>query len=37
MVDDALGQLLDRRVQRELSVPVERGTIEEWCAVFGSS
>jgi hypothetical protein len=36
MVDDALGQLLDRRVQRELSAPVERGTINEWCAVFGN-
>lgn len=36
MVDDALGQLLDRRVQRELSAPVERVTISEWCAVFGS-
>lgn len=36
MIDDALRQLLDRRVQRELSAPVERGTIEEWCAVFGN-
>ena len=36
MVDDALGQLLDRRVQRELSAPVERVTISEWCAVFGN-
>jgi hypothetical protein len=36
MVDDALRQLLDRRVQRELSAPVERVTINEWCAVFGN-
>ena len=36
MIDDALGQLLDRRVQRELSAPVERGTIEAWRAVFGN-
>jgi hypothetical protein len=36
MIDDALGQLLDRRVQGELSAPVERGTIEAWCAVFGN-
>jgi hypothetical protein len=36
MVDDALGQLLEKRVQRELSAPVERVTINEWCAVFGN-
>lgn len=36
MAHDAIGQLLDRCVQREVSIPVERATIDEWCAVFGN-
>jgi hypothetical protein len=37
MADDALKQLLEKRVRREVSAPVERATIDEWCAVFGSA
>jgi len=37
MSDDALRQLLEKRVRREVSPPVERATIDEWCAVFGSA
>ena len=36
MTDDALRQLLEKRVRRELSAPVEQTTIDEWCAVFGN-
>ncbi len=35
MADDALKQLLEKRVRREVSAPVERATVDEWCAVFG--
>ena len=37
MANDALAQLFERRVQREVSAPVERNTIEEWTAFFGSA
>lgn len=36
-MDDALTRLLERRVQRDPSTPVDRGTVEVWCAQFGDA
>ena len=35
-MDDALTRLLERRVERDRSAPVDRATVDAWCAVFGS-
>lgn len=36
-MDDALTRLLERRVQRDRSAPVDRATVTTWCAEFGSA
>lgn len=35
-MDDGLARLLERRVERSPSAPVDVETVAQWCAVFGS-